>query len=235
MKRWILTFTLWMFTSALTVAADAPRIESRLSAEKAVPGQSLSLVVTILVPTWMTKPADFPEFDQPNLSITLPGRSSLAVSQVIDGNTWSGVTREYLIVPLAPGTYRLAAGEIKVIYKNPDGGGDLQAALKLAPPAIVVSTPKGAEGLQPFIAARDLTLTQSIEGEPEKMRTGDAFSRTVTATLVGSTVRFIPQLLNTQSPNGLAAYADAHKAEDKTDSRNDETIGIRTERVTYVA
>ncbi|HEY8570572.1 hypothetical protein, partial [Microbulbifer sp.] len=46
---------------------------------------------------------------------------------------------------------------------------------------------------------------------------------------------FIPQLLNTQSPNGLAAYADAHKAEDKTDSRNDETIGIRTERVTYVA
>ncbi|WOX05148.1 BatD family protein [Microbulbifer pacificus] len=210
-------------------------IESKLSAEQAVPGQSLSLFVTILVPTWMTRPADFPEFDQPNLSVTLPARSSLAVSRVIDGNTWSGVTREYLIVPLAPGNYRLPAGEIKVTYKNPAGGGDREASLKLAPPPIAVATPKGAEGLKPFIAARELTLTQEIEGEPEKLRAGDAFSRTVTATIDGSTVRLIPQLLNTQSPQGLAAYADAHQAEDKIDPRTDDTSGVRTERVTYVA
>ncbi|WGL17652.1 BatD family protein [Microbulbifer bruguierae] len=235
MKRWILSLTFCLFTSTQVVAADTPRIESKLSDDKAVPGQSISLFVTILVPTWMTQPADFPEFDQPNLSVTLPSRSSQAVSQVIDGTTWSGVTREYLIIPLAPGSYRLPAGDIKVAYKNPDGGDDLQTTLKLAPPPIVVSAPQGAEGLNPFIAARDLTLTQEIEGEPEKLRAGDAFSRAVTATIEGSTVMFIPRLLNSRSPEGLAAYADAHKAEDKTDTSTDETTGIRSERVTYVA
>ncbi|MFV8782131.1 BatD family protein [Microbulbifer sp. SA54] len=235
MKPWLLSIALWLFTSVMAMAADSPKIEFKLSNEKAVPGESISLFVTILVPTWMTQPPDFPEFDQPNLSVTLPARSSLAVSQVIDGQTWSGVTREYLIIPLAPGSYRLPAGQIKVAYKNPDGGDDLQATLDLAPPPISVGTPKGAEGLNPFIAARDLTLTQEIEGEPEKLRAGDAFSRTVTATIEGSTVMFIPQLLNTRSPEGLAAYADAHKARDATDPRTDETTGTRSERVTYVA
>ena len=232
--RWILLLTIWLF-SAVTMAADKPIIESKLSEVKAVPGQSISLLVTILVPTWMTQPADFPEFDQPNLSVTLPARSSIAVSRVIDGQTWSGVTREYLIVPLAPGAYQLPTGEIKVTYRNPDGGGDLHSSLKVAPPTITVATPKGAEGLVPFIAARELTLTQEIEGEPEKLRAGDAFSRNVTAIIEGSTVMFIPQLLDSRSPEGLAAYADAHKAEDKTDPRTDETTGTRSERMTYVA
>lgn len=234
MKRWILLLTLWLFSS-VTLATDTPIIESKLSEVKAVPGQPISLFVTILVPTWMTQPAVFPEFDQPNLSVTLPGRSSLAVSRVIDGQTWSGVSREYLIVPLAPGNYQLPAGEIKVTYSNPDGSGDLQSMLKLAPPPIAVATPKGAENLTPFIAARELTLTQEIEGEPDKLRAGDAFSRNVTATIEGTTVMFIPQLLDTRSPEGLAAYADAHKAQDKIDPRTDETTGTRSERMTYVA
>ena len=234
MTRWIVLLTIWLF-SAVTIAADKPIIESKLSEVKAVPGQPISLFVTILVPTWMTQPADFPEFDQPNLSVTLPARSSVAVSRVIDGQTWSGVTREYMIVPLAPGTYQLPAGEIKVTYSNPDGGDELQSALKLAPPTITVATPKGAEGLVPFIAASELTLTQEIDGEPEKLRAGDAFSRNVTATIEGSTVMFIPQLLDTRGLDGLAAYADAHKAEDKTDPRTDETTGTRSERMTYVA
>ncbi|WP_226667563.1 BatD family protein [Microbulbifer aggregans] len=235
MKPWMVSLAFWLFGSVAVIAAEAPRIDSKLSDTEAVPGQSISLFVTILVPTWMTQPADFPEFDQPNLSVTLPSRSSQAVSQVIDGTTWSGVTREYLIIPLAPGTYHLPAAQIKLAYKNPDGGEDLQTTLELAPPPITVSAPQGAEGLNPFIAARDLTLTQEIEGEPEKLRAGDAFSRTVTATIDGSTVMFIPQLLNSRSPDGLAAYPDTHKAEDKTDPRTDATTGTRTERVTYVA
>ena len=235
MKRVLPALLLWLLTGALALAAESPQIESKLSDDKAVPGQSLSLFVTILVPTWMTQPPDFPEFDQPNLSVTLPSRSSQAISKIIDGNTWSGVAREYLIVPLAPGTYRLPPGDIKLAYKNPEGGDDLQATLKLAPPPITVVTPEGAEELTPFIAARDLTLSQEIDGDPENLHAGDAFSRTVTATIEGSTVMFIPQLLDSRSPEGLAAYADAHKAEDKTDPRTDETTGTRSERMTYVA
>ncbi|MCK7597665.1 BatD family protein [Microbulbifer sp. CAU 1566] len=235
MKRWLLCFILGLLCGAQAAAADKPIIKYKLSEEKAVPGQSISLFVTILVPTWMTQPPDFPEFDQPNLSVTLPGRSSQAISQVIDGNTWSGVAREYLIIPLAPGTYRLPAGQVKLAYKNPDDGDDLQATLKLAPPPIEVTTPEGAAGLNPFIAARELTLSQEIEGEPEALHAGDAFSRNVTATIEGSTVMFIPQLLDSRAPEGLAAYPDTHKAEDKTDPRTDETTGTRNERMTYVA
>ncbi|WP_299599380.1 hypothetical protein [uncultured Microbulbifer sp.] len=233
MKWWLLF--LIVLVSNFAQAQDTPKIEYKLSEEKAVPGQSISLFVTILVPTWLTQPASFPDFDQPNLSVSLPGRSSLAVSRVIDGKTWSGVAREYQIIPLAPGSYQLPAGQIKVTYSDPGGGGDLEAELKLAPPPITATTPKGAEGLVPFIAARELKLDQEIDGEPDALYPGDAFTRSVTATIEGSTVMFIPQLLDSRAPEGLAAYPDAHKADDKTDSRTDEVTGIRSERVTYVA
>ena len=237
MKEFALTVLLLLFAASPVPAQTdtQPRIETKLSAAQGVPGETVALRVTILVPTWMTQPPLFPEFDQPNLSVSLPGRSTISVSQVIDGDTWSGVTREYQIVPLAPGNYQLPAGKIKVTYKNPDGAEDLQTTLDIAPPPIAVATPKGAENLKPFIAARDLTLAQNIEGEPENLRAGDAFSRSVTATIEGSTVMLIPPLLNSRAPEGLAAYPDAHNAADTSDPRTDEITGTRRERVTYVA
>ncbi|WP_066963315.1 BatD family protein [Microbulbifer sp. Q7] len=232
-----------IFTRAVAVSAQTadanppsepsnkPMVQTKLSQSDVVPGQAVTLQITVLVPTWLTQPLALPSLDRPNLSVTLPEKSTVSTSQTINGATWSGVIREYQLVPLTPGTFQLPPTTLEVHYRNPDGSGDLMAQVPLNAAVVTASAPKGAETLKPYIAARELTLEQKIEGDPQSLRPGDSFSRTVIATIEGSTVMFLPQMLNTNTPSGLAAYADTPRAEDGGNGNG----GTRVEKVTYVA
>ncbi|MBN8432066.1 BatD family protein [Microbulbifer salipaludis] len=235
----------FIFTRAVTVSAQTatanpppepsnkPMVQTKLSQSDIVPGQAVTLQITVLVPTWLTQPLALPSLDRPNLSVTLPEKSTVSTSQTINGATWSGVIREYQLVPLTPGTFQLPPTTLEVHYRNPDGNGDLIAQVPLNAEVLTASAPKGAETLKPYIAARQLTLEQRIEGDPQSLQPGDSFSRTVIATIEGSTVMFLPQMLGTTTPSGLAAYADTPSAEDGGTGNGNR--GTRVEKVTYVA
>ncbi|MBB5210851.1 BatD family protein [Microbulbifer hydrolyticus] len=211
-----------------------PIVRTELSQTNIVPGQSVTLRITILVPTWLTKPVDLPAFDRPNLSVKLPERSTVSTSATINGSTWSGVVRDYQLVPLTPGTFVLPPTTLEVHYRNPDGANDIVHKAPLTAETLTVIPPKGAEKLQPYIAARELQLEQQVEGDPEQLRPGDSFSRTVIAKIQGSTVMFVPQLLDTGAPAGIAAYADTPKASDNGAGEREDG-GVREEKITYVA
>ncbi|MCA0893993.1 BatD family protein [Microbulbifer agarilyticus] len=238
-----------VLTTAVTIAAQTdtasdltsnqqadnkPVVQSALSQSDIAPGQAVTFRVTVLVPTWLSKPIEFPQFDSPNLSVKLPEKSTVSTSQTINGKTWSGVAREYQVVPLTPGTFQLPPSSLEVHYRSPQNDRDIVANVPLPAQTLTVTVPKGAEDLRPYIAARDLTLTQKIDGEPDKLRPGDSFSRKVTATIQGSTVMFIPLLQSQTHVDGLAAYPDTPKAVDHSDFRDNDT-GKRTEKVTFVA
>ncbi|WP_295800034.1 BatD family protein [uncultured Microbulbifer sp.] len=209
-------------------SSPRPIIETSLSQSETVPGEAVTVTVTILVPTWLTEPVEFPQVDNTNLSITTPGRSTVSVSREINGNTWSGVTRYYRLIPLAPGRYALPQQNLTLHYKNPQGGDNIQGTVAIPTITLNARAPKGAENLKPFIAATGLTLEQQIDGNPEKLKPGDSFSRTVTATIEGSTVMFLPPMQGTGAPQGIAAYPDTPQAKDTQDG------GVRREKVTYV-
>jgi len=219
---------------SVSEASDKPIVRTELSQTALVPGQSVTFRITVLVPTWLTRPVDFPVFDRPNLSVTLPDRSTVSTSETIDGKTWSGVVRDYQLVPLTPGTFALPTTTLEVHFRNPDGADDIMHKVPLTAESLTVSAPKGAEQLKPYIAARDLQLEQQIAGDPDQLRPGDSFSRTVTAKIQGSTVMFVPQLLNTSAPAGIAAYAATPTATDDGAGGRDDS-GVREEKVTYVA
>ncbi|WP_105103747.1 BatD family protein [Microbulbifer pacificus] len=215
-----------------------PIVQTRLSQTEIVPGQAVTFQVTVLVPSWLTRPVEFPVLDRPNLSVSLPEKSTFSTSQTIAGSTWSGVVREYRLVPLTPGIFQLPPTRVEVHYRSPDGTNDITATIPLTAERLTVTAPKGAEHLNPYVAARDLTLEQKIDGDPENLRPGDSFSRTVTARIQGSTVMFVPQMLNTTAPSGIAAYADTPRAEDHTKDNGNgrgDGGGTRVEKITYIA
>ena len=212
---------------------DRPILRMELETESAIPGQPIGLRITVLTPTWFPQPPVFPSFEVPNAIVRLPPRGSGPTSERIGRETWSGVTRNYRIYPMVPGRFRIPPRPVTVTYADAD---------TRQPVAIDMSTeavdfrgllPEGAEGLDPFIAARELALEQTIEGSPESLEPGDAVVRVITARITGTSPMFLPPLTTALEADGLSAYPDEPLVTE-TDERG-VLSGERTERVTYVA
>ncbi|PSL21999.1 BatD family protein [Shimia abyssi] len=229
-----LALTLFLaITSLATAQTVDPRVEIEFSETEAIPGQPLSLRITVLVPTWMPDPPEWPSFEAPNILVTAPERASSPTSKTIDGETWSGVSRRYRITPMVPGTVILPAQTMRVTYAAPPATDPISAEVPIDALTLTGTLPPGAEGLDPFIAASALTLTHEVEGETTGLKAGDSFSVTVTAKLSDLPPMFLPQLVTGEVPEGLRAYPESpilNQSEDRG-----KVSGARSEKVVYVA
>jgi hypothetical protein len=222
----------WISIAGANPAA-APLLRAKLEKTVAVPGQILSLEVTILVPTWMPKPPELPTFDLPDVSVRLPEGSSRPTMERIDGETWSGVTRKYQISPMVVGHFRLPPETLTVTYADPETRAPIVVKLRTEEFVFEGRAPDGAEDLDPFIAAETLSVEQTIEGDPENLEPGLAFTRVVTARMIGASPIFLPRLIPKFQANGLAAYPKEPAFTEN--SNRGVTTGTRVESVTYVA
>lgn len=213
------------------LAQEGPELTVDFPEGEAIPGQALSLRLTVLVPTFMPKPPVWPTFEAPNLWVRVA--STGPTSRQVDGATFAGVTRRYLLSPMVAGSFRLPAQEVVISYADPETNAPRTERLRTEPIALRGVVPEVAEGLDPFIAADGLTLSQTIEGAPDAMRPGDSAVRTVTATIRGTSPMFLPQLLPAEPIEGVRAYADEPVVAEK--SERGTLSGTRTERVTLLA
>ncbi|MCO7217693.1 MULTISPECIES: BatD family protein [unclassified Halomonas] len=153
--------------SAAPAAADTRSSPVRLAVElepqELAPGDSAELRVQVLVPTWMPEPVTFPSLDQPGLRVTLGDRATTPISQRVDGKTWSGVSRRYRLTPLSAGRFELGSGSLEVTYASPEDNSPTQQRLTLPPVTLTARLPEAAEGLDPYLSARDIELTQTLE------------------------------------------------------------------------
>lgn len=210
-----------------------PVLEVTFDEREAIPGQTLNLRMTVLVPTFLPRPPAWPNIEAPNLLVRLPEGATSPTSRRIGGETWSGVSRNYRISPMVPGKFVIPPQEIAVTFADPQTSRPIEATLETEPLAFAGVIPEAAAELDPFIAAVALDLTQTIDGDPAAMTPGDAVTRTVTATIRGTSPMFLPALLPETAVDGVAAYPDA-PALDETSQRG--TLnGTRTEKVTLVA
>lgn len=219
--------------TAEAAAEEGPLLRVEFPETEAIPGQFLTLRLTVLVPSFMPDPPVWPGFEAPNLLVRVPEGATNPTSERIDGATWSGISRRYLIAPMVPGTFDIPPRDVVVTWVDAATDQPVQVALSTGPLAFAGVLPEGAEGLDPFIAASGLTLKQEVEGTPEAMAPGDSLTRTVTAEIDGVSPMFLPDLLTADSVPGLAAYADEPRHVE-TDDRG-RLGGTRTESVTYVA
>jgi len=227
----------WMCTG-WPVIADAepvprPLLRVELESSVAVPGQVIVLEVTILVPTWMPKPPEFPTFELPDVRVLLPEGASRPTAERIGRETWSGVTRAYQLFPMVVGRFRIPPQTVTVTFADPETVAPLVATLRMEELIFEGRAPIGAQDLDPFIAATALTLEQEIEGEPKNLEPGAAFTRIVTARLTGASPIFLPPLIPALRAEGLSAYPKEPVFSENID--RGVVSGQRVERVTYVA
>ncbi len=233
MTRILGVFLIWLFSLTSGFAQEvAPKLEVQFEETQTVPGQPLTLRLTILVPTFMPEPPLWPDLEAANVMVRLPEKATSPTSKQVGGETWSGVTRRYQVTPIVPGTFELPAGNVRVRYRALEGSDTLEALLPV--PSVVVTgiVPEGAEGLDPFVAAQKLTLRQTIEGELDSLSPGDSFTRIVEAQIDGASPMFLPSLLSEPPIEGLRGYPESPEIEEK-DNRGLLT-GIRREKTVYL-
>ncbi|WP_346909458.1 hypothetical protein [uncultured Roseibium sp.] len=214
----LFAFLLLLTAVPAAVAQTAPVVDVEFEKNQTIPGQFLTLRITVLVPTWMPSPVVFPPLDAPNVRVRLPERATSPTSRRVDGTEWPGVTRRYLISPMAPGRFPLPKGAVAVTYADPDNTSKTVTTTAALPVLEIEGVvPDGAEGLSPFIAAKGLTLTQDLSEPVTDLKPGDSIRRTVTAKITGAAPMMLPQLMDPPQIPGFAAYSDQPVLEESED------------------
>ncbi|MDW3223877.1 MAG: hypothetical protein R8G34_13490 [Paracoccaceae bacterium] len=214
-------------------STEQPLVRVDLEDNEAIPGQPLSLRVTVLVPTWMTEPVVFPSLEAPDLMVRLPERSTTPVSERIEGDTWSGVSRNYRMSPMVPGVFNIPPNDLIITWSDPQTNEARRDIVALDGFTLSGVLPDGAEGLDPFIAAEEITLSQDLEGNEAPLQPGDSIRRTVTVNIKGTPPMFLPALLRQDPVEGIAQYPDEPVLSEK--SERGVVSGTRAESVTYLA
>ncbi len=234
MKRWLMVLALMLPLTAR--AQTGPQLSVELPEGEVIVGQPLTLRIKLLVPTWMPKPPVWPTLEVPSLLVRLPERASTPVSETINGETWSGISRAYRLYPLDLGGFEIPGQSLTVTYADPGKPDPIIAQIPLEAIHFQSVLPKGAEGLDPPIVASGLTLEQQIDGGPD-LETGGAVTRVVTISIEGTTPILLPSLMpelpETLPEQPLRAYPKEPVVRES--EQRGVLAGSRVETTTYVA
>lgn len=223
---------MFFILSGLAAQAQEPRVTVEMSQQQTLVGQPVDLVVKILVPTWMLDSPGYPTFEVPSLMVRLPQKSTIPISERIDGETWSGVHRTYRLLPLEAGEYAIPPQVFDLTYADPETRDAIRVAVPSPEVRFEAIVPAAARGLTPLILAEAFTLEQEFEGVGN-LSPGDAVVRTVRAFIKGTTAILIPDLIPPVETSALRAYPAEPGI---TEQFGDAGIsGTRTEKVTYLA
>lgn len=208
-------------------AADTPLVRVEVEPETVTVGESIRLRVTVLGPSWFPKPPRYPSFEITNAVVRLPADSSFPVSERIDGETWSGIVRNYEVIPLVGGSFQLDDLVMQVTYADPETIKPIVANVPVPPIAFAADVPAGAENLDPYIAGTRLEIRRELEGETGELKVGDALVVTHIAELDGLPSMFIPEYVQSADTLGVSIYREEPEYAD-------EPVASRSEKLTIV-
>jgi hypothetical protein len=223
--RFLALFIFALATSTAALAQGQPIVRAEVKPETVNVGESAELTITVLVPTWFTRPSTYPSFELANAITRLPADSSYNIRERIGNESWSGIVRTYEIYPLLGATYRLSGLSVEVTYANP-GGDPRTTAVKIPEVAIRGRVPAGAEALDPYIAGQSLSLRLDVNGELDSLEAGGAVVLEYVAELDGLPAIFIPPLAPDLEFDGVSVYADVPDVEDGTPARRSEKLTL---------
>ena len=208
-----------------SVAQEQPIVRVEVTPDTVNVGESVQVRVTVLVPTWFTRPPTYPSFELANAITRLPPDSSFPTSERVGQDTWSGIIRDYRIYPLVGATYRFSGKTIEVSYAQP-GAAAIRTAVTVPDIVFRGEVPAGAEGLSPYIAGTSLDLSLDVDGDTTGLEAGDALVLRYTAELQGLPAIFLPPLAPDLEFAGVSVYADVPDVEDGDVARRSEKVTL---------
>ncbi|NKL77628.1 BatD family protein [Rhizobium leguminosarum] len=230
----LLVLLIGLLTSTYVFAAEPFGRASIEGAEGIVPGQQVHVVVDVFAPEFFTSPPQFPLFDVPDALVTLSIDRAQNLVQTIDGTQYAGIRRSYAVVPEKAGSFQLPVVEIELGYSS--NGNSTKAIVKIALPSFDVGV-SSSQAATPF-AARGLTMTESFDRDPARLKVGDALVRTVVIFAEDTQAMLIPPVAFGTTA-GVARYEKpavlADGVEQQGIGRSVETGSARSETVVYTA
>jgi len=205
----------------LQVTVDPPRV---------VVGQSTTLRIDVLAPNYMTSPPELPGFQVRN-AVTRQ-LQSVNLSEQRNDIGYAGVRFEYAIYPQEPGAFAIADQKVKVKYAA-EPPAVREELLSLPPVSFDAFIPAAAAGLNPYLAARRLTIEQSVQNSSDHLKVGDSVSRSVTIHAEEIPAMLLPPV-TFPALEGLAVYPAQPSLQDKTEGRTDALTATRTDAATYI-
>ncbi|MHC2333588.1 BatD family protein [Bradyrhizobium sp. USDA 4454] len=210
--------------------APEPILRVTLDPPRVVVGQAAMLRIEVLAPNYMTAPPELPDFQVRN-AVTRQLRSANE-SEERDGLTYAGVRFEFAIHPQEPGSYAIPGQTITVKYAA-EPPATRQATLALPRIAFQAFIPDAASDLQPFLAARSLSITQTVTRSSDRLKAGDAVTRTVTIEAEGIPAMLLPPL-TFAALEGLKLYPAQPSLQDKTEGRPEILSSARVDSGVYM-
>ena len=224
MRRLVLVILVLAASSAAWGQAQ-PVVRAEMTPASVIVGEPAKLTVTVLVPTWFTRPVVYPTFELANAMTRLPSDSSYSVRERVGGESWSGIVRTYEIYPLLGATYRIGGQAVTVTFANP-GSDPVSVDVEVPEVMLRGAVPQGAESLDPYLAGRSLELGIDVEGDLEGLEAGDAIVLTYRAELDGLPAIFLPPLSPDLEFEGVSVYKDLPDVEDGETARRSEKITL---------
>jgi hypothetical protein len=220
------TLAIILLANSAALAQTQPLVRAEIKPESVIVGEAAELTITVLVPSWFTRPPVYPTFELANAITRMPADSSYPLRERIGNESWSGIVRTYEIYPLMGASYRMAGQTMNVTFANP---GSDPITVDIEVPEVVLRgvVPEGAESLDPYLAGRSLELALDVDGELDALETGDAVVLTYRAELDGLPAIFLPPLAPDLEFEGVSVYRDMPEVQDGD-------TASRTEKVTLV-
>ena len=205
----------------LQVTIDPPRVAV---------GQRTTLRIDVLAPNYMTSPPELPGFQVRN-AVTRQ-LQSVNLSEQRNGTSYAGVRFEFAIYPQEPGAFAISDQKVKVKYAA-EPPAVREELLSLPRVSFEAFIPDTAADLNPYLAASQLTVEQSVQRSSDPLKVGDSITRTVTIQAAETPAMLLPPV-TFPAVDGLAVYPAQPALQDKTEGRTDALTATRTDSATYI-
>jgi len=197
-----------------------------------VVGEPVHVSVLVLAPNYFTGAPQFPELNIDNAIVLLPDETPQHSNESIDGETYAGIARTYVVYPQQPGRFQLPAAQITVPYaaKPPQS---VQALVSLPRISFEAAIPQAAEGLDYFLPTISLSIHQQFDRPLRDLKVGDSIKRTVTVTASRLKAMFLPPA-RLEAPGEVSMYVRQPIVTDIKTDRGEFVEGRRVDSAVYL-
>ena len=234
MKAWLASCLCWVaiMAHADQAAPPAPPVQVRVHAVPSgslMQGETARIAVDLLTPDFFTDAPVLPELHVDGAYLSLSDETPGHLVETVNGQTWSGVSRTYLITPLMSGAMEIPSFEITAHV----GAARTPVTVQTEPLSLSVRALVLPPGVSEALIAGSVKLTQTVTPQDGSLHVGDTVTRRIEIVAEGAPAMMLPP--TTFAPvDGLTLYAASPVTRDAVDSHGGFVGGDRVDTASYV-
>ncbi|WP_086980852.1 BatD family protein [Vibrio aphrogenes] len=209
------------------LGADADHVQKEFAVN-----QQIILIIDVSTPRWFVGSTTIGHIDVPNLVAKQRQTSATNYTSLRDGQTWAHQRWEITLYPQHSGQYTIPALPVTTHIAG-NQAKKVKGTIWTSKLTFDARLPDGTlTDKEQWFSATDASIKQTWLTSNEKVKVGDAITRTVNIEAKNALSMLLPQALNSTSSSQYQAYADPAQLSDT--SERGEYLSSRQDKVVYV-